>query len=37
MTAVARLLSPEVEDRVRQLTRLMEETRNRQAGAPAVR
>jgi hypothetical protein len=37
MAPVARLLSPEVEDRVRQLTRLMEETRGRQARPAAVR
>jgi hypothetical protein len=37
LAAVARLISPEVEDRVRQLSRLMEETRTRQAGAAAVR
>jgi hypothetical protein len=37
MAAVARLLSPEVEDRVQQLTRLMEETRTRQDRPAAVR
>ena len=37
MAAIARLISPEVEDRVRQLSRLMEETRTRQAGPAGVR
>ena len=37
MAAVARLISPEVEDRARQLTRLMEETRTRQAGPATAR
>lgn len=37
MAAVARLISLEVEDRVRQLSRLMEETRTQQAGPAAVR
>ena len=37
LAAIARLISPEVEDRVRQLARLMEETRTRQAGPAAVR
>jgi hypothetical protein len=37
LAAIARLISPEVEDRVRQLSRLMEETRTRQAGPAAVR
>lgn len=37
LAAIARLISPEVEDLVRQLARLMEETRTRQAGPAAVR
>ena len=37
LAAIARLISPEVEDRVRQLSRLMEETRTRQAGPATVR
>ena len=38
LTAVARLISPELEDRVRQLARLIEETRDaRQAGPAAAR
>jgi len=37
MAAVARLLSPQVEDRVRELIRLLKETRSRQAGPAAVR
>ena len=37
MAAIARLISPGVEDRARQLARLMEETRTRQAGPAAAR
>jgi hypothetical protein len=37
LAAVARLISPEVEDLVQQLSRLMEETRSRQSGPAAVR
>ncbi len=37
LAAIARLISPEVEERVRQLARLMEETRTRRAGPTAVR
>jgi hypothetical protein len=37
LAAIARLISPEVEDRARQLSRLMEETRTRQAGPAAAR
>lgn len=37
LAAIARLISPGVEDLARQLTRLMEETRTRQAGPAAAR
>jgi hypothetical protein len=37
MAAIARLISPEAGDRARQLARLMEETRTRQAGPAAAR
>jgi hypothetical protein len=37
LAAITRLISPEVEDRVRQLSRLIEETRTRPAGSAAVR
>jgi len=37
MAAIARLISPEAEERARQLARLMEETRIRQADPAAAR
>ena len=37
LAAIARLISPEVDDRARQLARLMEETSTRQAGSAGAR
>ena len=37
LAALARLISPEVEDRARQLARLMEETSTWQAGPAVIR
>ena len=37
LAAIARLISPEVDDRAWQLARLMEETSTRQAGSAGAR